>query len=164
MILNTPRAGVTYMGKSGKLASKLISTLSFCIALALMLLGFRTYLSSQHLDFGVRLLKAMYQFDSPRDLISGQYEVKALLTPDEFERLCVDNETRAINSYYKFGYSSSRVNVLASSEGYALYTLLNDNIDASTLWVLEYTLTSDSRADAVKEYKVINFYDSEEMK
>lgn len=103
---------------------------------------------------GVQAVKLMYEFDSPQMLVDNQGKLQGVLTAEEFERLTVDDELRAVNTYFKFGYSSSRVEVVEWDEGYVLYRLHNDYIDTQVYWVFRYELTEDGKLTNVDEYQV----------
>ena len=144
-----------------KILRKVYAVLSVVIVTQLLLLWIFTTLSSDKFDLGVEAVKAMYQFNTPEELLEGQQYLKSILTEDEFERLCLDNTSRAISAYYKFGYSSSKVNVLEHYDGYVLYTILNTNIPKQHQWVFEYKLTDEGKITDVKEYRLVEYYDSE---
>lgn len=103
---------------------------------------------------GVQAVKLMYEFDSPQMLVDNQGKLQSILTAEEFKRLTVDEELRAVNTYFKFGYSSSRVEVVEWDEGYVLYRLHNDYIDTQVYWVFRYELTEDGKLTNVDEYQV----------
>lgn len=106
-------------------------------------------------DIGVTVVKLMYQFETPQELMDNQSKLREYLVPDEFERLFVDNDLRVVNTYYKFRYSASSVAIVEHCEGYVLYRLRNDNISPSQYWVFQYSTAPDGRIENVKEYAVI---------
>ena len=159
MMKITLRSLLSCMGSKTKIA--IVSTLGSVIVSQLLVLGVYNYASGGNFDIGVETVKTMYQFDTPTELLEKQAYLRSLLVPDEFDRLCIDNDSRAISAYYKFKYRPSKVNVIEHEDGYVLYTLLNDNISKEHLWVFEYCLTDEYFIDDVKEYRVIDYYDSE---
>ena len=107
-------------------------------------------------DIGCRVVRLMYSFDSPAELVEGQVTLQELLTPSEFERLCIDDRLRAVNAYYKFGYSASRVEIVDFADGWVMYRLVNDNIDHYQLWLFMYDLNEDGLLCNIKEYKLLS--------
>ena len=94
------------------------------IAASLTVLWLVSRATSMDANPGVVAVRLMYQFDSPRELAENQAELMRMLTEDEFSRLTVDEELRAVNTYFKFGYASSRVEVVSYRQGYVLYLSL----------------------------------------
>ena len=109
-------------------------------------------------DPGCILVKTMYEFQSPAELAANQLVLRDLVTEADYYQLCVDNELRTVNAYYKFGYSPSRVDIVEFARGFVLYRLENENIDRSDLWVLLYNVRGDGRLENVREYKLRNYF------
>lgn len=126
------------------------------LIVSLSLLWVSVVSSSSQANIGVRVVRLMYDFKAPEDLVMGQSELKTLLVEEEFERLTVDNLYRAVNTYYKFGYTSSDVVIVDYSEGYVLYRLLNDNISSNTLWIFQYDVTRNGLLTNIREYEAID--------
>jgi len=130
---------------------------AFCILLTLQVV---LLVKMPDFDVGVRVVKLMYDFSSPRELAENQYEVEALLAPGEWERLKLDNTIRVTNTYQKFGYSTSHVRIVDYSEGCVIYRLVNDNIDPDTLWLFAYKVDeSTHRLYDVYEYRLRDVVD-----
>lgn len=107
-------------------------------------------------DYGVELVRAMYDFESPAELIANQQVVKSMLTEDEWERLQLDNTLRTVSAYFKFNYNYSRVTVVDSAPGYVMYKIYNESIPRATRWLLFYRRDADSgKLSNIREYKVI---------
>ena len=138
------------------LASVIVWALfALIVALTTLLIVSHTLKSSEYDSVGVRVVKAMYEFDSPAELSANQSVVIDLLCQEEWERLRLDNERRAINAYFKFGYSKSEVRVVSYTNGYVLYSLVNENIDSEDLWVFMYDIDSDGKLCNIREYSLI---------
>lgn len=136
------------------------------IAASLTVLWLVSRATSMDANPGVVAVRLMYQFDSPRELADNQAELMRMLTEDEFSRLTVDEELRAVNTYFKFGYASSRVEVVSYRQGYVLYCLHNENIDPETYWVFLYDVDKDGLLCNIQEYQLVEpgytegFFDS----
>lgn len=105
---------------------------------------------------GVRLVKAMYEFSTPRELVSNQQVVKELLVPEEWERLRMDDDRRVVNAYFKFRYAPSEVIVCWERNGWVCYHLRNENIKESTHYLLKYAVDDASGLIYdVAEYEII---------
>lgn len=108
------------------------------------------------IDSGVHLVRAMYNFSSPRELAENQLVVKDLLVDEEWQRLQLDDETRVTTTYWKFQYSSSKVHIVDYRQGYVIYTLENDYIQPGQYWVLRYEKDKDTgKLYNVREYKLV---------
>ena len=101
------------------------------------------------------VVRLMYEFETPEELASNQEELQKVLTPSEFNRLTVDNKLRAVNTYFKFGYSSSRIRVVEKAPNYVLYTIENENIPSYALWVFHCRLRNDGKIDSIVEYQLL---------
>ena len=103
-------------------------------------------------DIGCRVVRFMYDFESPAELVEKQNILQDFLVPEEFERLCADDPMRMVNAYYKFGYSASQVIIEDFADGWVMYRLINENIDPNQLWVFLYDLAEDGRLCNIREY------------
>ena len=119
----------------------------------LIVLGIYAVGRSDKLDVGVYTVRLMYEFDSPKEMVMNQSLLQDVLHPDEFERLQLDEPNRAVNAYYKFQFSSSRVVVEDSQDGFVLYRLVNENIDPSTRWVFIYSVDDNGKLYDIHEYE-----------
>lgn len=146
---------------SRKLANVLILIGYGVLVLLLVLVLLQSHILLGKADTGCQVVKLMYDFSTPRELVENQARLQSLLTEEEFERLCIDNDLRVVNAYYKFGYSESRVSILEHSEGYVLYQILNSFVDKNVLWVLQYDRTTDGRLTNIREYRSMNVVKTE---
>ena len=105
-------------------------------------------------ELGVSTVKLMYEFETPGEILSNQEKLKDILSEEEFDELCIDNELRTVNAYYKFGYSESAVNVVKADSNYVIYTLDNENIDRDTKWLFLFDVVS-GRVCNVREYMMV---------
>lgn len=144
-------------GLSARGATRLIVGGIAILVFLLTLLGISAKTDTASADLGVYCVKLLYQFDLPEDILNNQQLLMSVLTEDEFERLTVDDDNRAINAYYKFQYSPSRVLVDDYGPGYVRYRLENEYIDANDVWVFLYELTEDGKITNVREYSVLNW-------
>lgn len=119
----------------------------------LIVLGIYTAGRSDKLDIGVYTVRLMYEFDSPKEMVRNQSLLQEVLRSDEFERLQLDEPNRAVNAYYKFQFSSSRVVVEDSQDGFVLYRLVNENIDPDTRWVFIYSVDDNGKLYDIHEYE-----------
>lgn len=106
-------------------------------------------------DRGLSCVSAMYDFETPRELVAKQEIVRSLLSEDEWERLKLDNPTRTVNAYYKFGYSASAVEVLWNTKNCVFYKLRNSSLDEGLRWIFLYETGADGRINRIKEYRVV---------
>lgn len=130
-----------------------------CVVCYLLLIGSLVFTwvsrvsAGREANPGVMAVRLMYEFESPAELVSNQSKLESILAPEEFHRLRIDDELRAVNTYFKFGYASSRVEVVSWTNGSVVYHLYNENIDRNQLWVFNYTMR-DGLIDDVSEYRV----------
>lgn len=106
-------------------------------------------------DPGVSCVRLMYEFETPNDIIRNQNSLQYLLTEDEFSRLTVDDELRAINSYFKFGYAASRIDIVEYSPGCVVYRIANENINYFDIWIFLYDQNEEGKLYNIREYKLI---------
>ena len=104
---------------------------------------------------GVQLVKAMYEFRTPEEMIDNQLIVQRMLVEDEWKRLTIDEPLRNVNAYRKFNYSASKVHILEAVDGFVTYQILNDYINADKLWVLEYSVDKSGKLYDIKEYQAV---------
>lgn len=134
---------------------------SIILALSLILVALLTVLwvckvsSSEGTDIGSRCVMLMYDFSTPQELATNQKLLQNITTDQVFETLTIDNTNRAVNAYFKFQYSPSVVNILASTPGCVLYTITNDYVDPDAVWVFLYTLDTSGAISGVTEYQVL---------
>lgn len=134
---------------------------SIILALSLILVALLTVLwvckvsSSDGIDIGSRCVMLMYDFSTPQELATNQRLLQNITTDQVFETLTIDNTNRAVNAYFKFQYSPSAVNILASTPGCVLYTITNDYVDPDAVWVFLYTLDTSGAISGVTEYQVL---------
>ena len=145
---------------SGRIGSIIIFICILVFVFLLTILSVSTRVRSSSFDPGVTCVKALYNFEAPADILTNQQFLKSILTEEEFERLKIDDTNRAINAYYKFQYSSSRVVVEDFGRGYVRYRLENDYIDPDTVWVFLYELTSEGKITNVREYSSLDWKES----
>lgn len=127
------------------------------LAFLITLLCMQQPLRSSDERSSLRCVNLMYNFETPADILKGQAALELLLTPEEYERLKLDNDLRAINAYYKFKYSASRVDPIEYTGDYVLYRLANGNINYYDLWVfLCEPKLNGLKIDDVREYRVVD--------
>ena len=101
---------------------------------------------------GYHLVKTMYEFSTPRELLDNQATMKSLVAPDVFEQVNLDNTLHTVNSYYKFGYQSSGVKVTDVSNTYVCYKITNVNVNKDASWLMIYTC--DGVVTSLNEYRL----------
>lgn len=139
--------------KGATVVIAVLSTLCWCLLALICVFGDNVEITSSH---SIRCVQSMYSFQTPQELLQNQRELEVILSPQEYERLNIDNELRAINAYYKFGYTSSRADVQDYSDTYALYKLKNANILYDDLWVFLCSVNKETGlVENVHEYKVL---------
>ena len=111
-------------------------------------------------QLGIETVKLMYEFSVPEDILKNHQILSEIISEDEFGELSVDNELRAVNAYYKFGYAESAVHVVDSGENFVIYTLENENIDPTTEWLFLFD-TEGGKVCNVREYKLVLSSESE---
>lgn len=147
------------MGKRFSLSVKLCTRLTIVLSCALVFVLGLLYAQgpwvTDSADPGVRCVKLMYEFRTPTELMSKQERLQNILTEEEYARLTVDEEMRAINTYFKFGYAASRVDIVEYGPGYVLYRLANENINYYDLWVFLYEQDETGLLTNIQEYRVL---------
>lgn len=146
------------IGKIGKARWFVVLLCAIGVIFVIVVFSFAIYLvlNIQEYNVGVAAVRAMYDFDTPDDLLDGQTRLQTMLTESEWERLQLDNESRVTNTYYKFYYSPSHVNIIKYSDGYVLYTLRNNFIDEHQLWVFLYEIEQPSgKLTHIREYRLV---------
>ena len=130
----------------------LTTLLIFLITFGFLL--FKIVLPSMTSDnLGVRIVRAMYQFNTLYDLSESYKGLKAVCEDDVWEQITPDNDSRVISAYYKFQSSSSKVNFVYVSDGVVVYTLLNEYIDPNRLFILYYEYSGD-KITSIREYEL----------
>ena len=117
------------------------------------------FLLSRHADIvqdiGTYFVKMMYEFDDIEELPDRYKGIQKYIADSLWESLDFENESRVINTYYKFKASASQVYILSSSDGIVVYRLLNSALSAQNIWVFDYEVSNGLLSD-VKEYKMVN--------
>lgn len=137
---------------------------SVTVVLTLVYLAFCftvIYLSSSPdtMDVGVRAVKLLYDFGTPRELQRNQEKLGTVFTQEVCDSLTINNTMRQVSGYQKFHYSESKVDIIQSGDGFVVYRLVNDEIEAEALWLFQYTVNGDGKIDSVKEYRVVHAQD-----
>ena len=128
--------------------------LGLIVYLLVMFMAFVMF-NRQQFNPGVALVKLMYEFSTPAELAVNQVHVRNLLSEEDWERLQLDNPLRVTNSYQKFGYSASAVEIMSYSDTSVVYTIRNAHIDPNAQWVLTYEYDAGGKLIFnVREYSV----------
>ena len=151
-----------------RLTARRVDTMIFAtscvLVILLVILGFQVKTLKQYRDPGVRCVKLMYEFKTPYELQQNQVELSRYLTNAEYKRLNIDNELRVVNTYYKFQYSASKVQIVESGDGYVLYHIINDNVDPNDFWVFLYEQNENGKLTNIREYRLLATGATEVMK
>lgn len=106
-------------------------------------------------DIGRSAVKLMYDFDNIEEIPQRYMTLSRFLCEEDWERLNIDNDLRAVNTYYKFNALQSEVHILDSEPGCVAYRLLNGNIPAQTVWFFTFDIV-DGKICNVREYEMLN--------
>lgn len=131
---------------------------SLCVIAFCCVFGFVMQLSKQaDMDIGVTAVRLMYEFDDPEDLNDRYASLRRIVNDDAWEVLSIDDELRTVNTYFKFQYQSSSVNIRFHRKGLVLYSLVNNALSPDTIWAFEYDIVN-GKISNVREYRWVSVY------
>ena len=122
--------------------------------------GFWTSLNKPREVLGLRVLNLMYSYDDVNELSSNYYQIKRLVSEDDWERLNIDNEIRVVNAYMKLKGDPTRVVITKQYEGLIVYRLENSNVNPNTHWVFQYDI-EDGKLSNIREYRLQRLYNGD---
>lgn len=112
-------------------------------------------------NLGITAVKLMYEFEKPEDLNAQYRQLRKIVSDDTWEVLNFDNELRVVNTYFKFDYNPSQVEIHYYRDGLILYNLKTAAVPEGTLWAFQYEI-NHGKIDKVREYQLVSLYDGKE--
>lgn len=110
-------------------------------------------------EIGVNTVKLLYEFSSYEDLARHQVDLQECTTSEVYNQLTFDKEERTLFTYLKFKNKQTAVRVIKSTDDYVLYSLDNENIDASRKFIFLFEVDKQGKVCSVREEECIDFVD-----
>ena len=104
-------------------------------------------------NLGVRIVKAMYEFDDLHELSNNYTGLAVICSDDVWKQITLDNDSRVISTYYKFQASKSEVEVIKAEDNFVIYRLHNEYISPSRLFILYYEYSGNT-VTSIREYEL----------
>lgn len=111
--------------------------------------------STYRLNAGYKAVQLMYSFEDTTELVSNYEKLYSLLNKEVWERLSIGNDSRVINSYFKFQAEPAKVIPKSMSSNTVVYSLQSEYIDPRVLWSFDYNI-SQGTIDDIREYKWVH--------
>lgn len=111
------------------------------------------HFNTNEYDVGEDVLRLMYEFDSFEELPGNYSRLRNICTPEVWDEISIEGDSRVISSYYKFQTSSSKVEIIERHEGMIVYRLINDYILPTRRFVFYYE-TSGGILISIREYEL----------
>ena len=147
--------------KSGRNKSfylKFLAGVASTIVLIICLMFVNKYELISQGDVGVKAVKLLYDFNNINELADNLYDLKEMMTEKCYYKTTVLNSDKSLNTYLKLKKKATEVNIIDSKPGFVLYSLKNENITESRLFILSYRLNLLGDICEVREFEAIDFY------
>ena len=135
----------------------LASSLAGCVLIFSLMLSNKLELFSEG-KVGKEAVMLLYNFNNINELANNLKDLKGMMTTKCYYKTTVLNSDKSLNTYLKFQKKSTKVNIIESKPGFVLYSLTNENITESRLFIFSYKLNLFGDICEVREFEAIDFY------
>jgi hypothetical protein len=113
-------------------------------------IGVMSLRDAKRIDLGIRIVQALYQFDTLEEFDRNIEVFHALVSEEVFDRMTANNTDRVLSIYLKFRAKPCRVVVLEAGLGYVIYSLASEAIESERRFLLTLS-EAGGRATDVRE-------------
>lgn len=135
----------------------LASSLAGCVLVFGLMLSNKYELFSQG-KVGIEAVELLYDFNNINELANNLKDLKKMMTTKCYYKTTVLNSEKSLNTYLKFKKKSTKVNIIDSKPGFVLYSLDNEYITDSRIFIFSYRLNLFGDICEVREFEAIDFY------
>lgn len=137
---------------------KILAWVGSILVLIMCLLFVNKYELISQGKVGVNAVKLLYDFNNINDLANNLEDLRGMMTEKCYYKTTVLNSDKSLNTYLKLKKKATKVNIIDSKPGFVLYSLENENITESRLFIFSYRLNLFGDIYDVREFEAIDFY------